>query len=365
MSVILLYSPFDQRSRDTESLMIAFKKQGHKVISLSQASGAQIHDYLWQFDIDTYTHIIGAKQNWLYYLRHAIFLIRFIKRHKVQVVYSHLEPANIAASIAQYFVKAKVYLVRHHIDEAKLQGFNNSWSYRMTYKLAKKIIVVSEQAKKFMIEEEKIDGDKIIHINLAYDFGIYNKPNPEKVAAIKSGFDDYIILLTVCRFTKPKRADVAIRTLKVLTERGVKARLILLGRGEEENHIKELIHDLNLSNAVFMPGYVNNILDYMAAADFLVHPSLLESSCVTVKEAALVGLPVIVCKGIGDFDGYMENEKNGFVVEPNNFAQEAADVIISHKGKDLSATAASLQNKLIELFDIKNVVSNYQKLNEA
>lgn len=364
MSVILFYSPFDQRSRDTESLMIAFKREGHRVLSLSQASGAQIHDYLWQFDIETYTHIIGAKQNWLYYLRHAIFLVEFIRKHKVQVVYSHLEPANIAASIAQYFVNAKVYLVRHHIDEAKLQGFNKSWTYRITYKLAKNIIVVSEQAKKYMVEEEKVHPDKIIHINLAYDFAIYNKPDPEKVRQIRSGFEG-ITLLTVCRFTKYKRADVSIRTLKILRDRKIDARLILLGRGEEEANLRKLARDLDLTDFVAIPGYVSNVIDYLAASDFLVHPSMLESSCVTVKEAALVGLPVIVCKGVGDFGNYMENEKNGFVVDPDNYAEQAANVVSSYKDKDLTSVKESLNKRILSLFDIRNVAVKYQKLNEA
>jgi glycosyltransferase involved in cell wall biosynthesis len=364
MSVILFYSPFDQRSRDTESLMIAFKNEGHRVMSLSQASGAQIHDHLAKYDIETYTHIIPGERNWQYIYRHLRFLVSFIKKHKVQVVYSHLESANVVASIAQYLTKAKVYIVRHHINEAKLQGFDRSWTYRLTYWLAKKIIVVSAQAKRFMIEEEKIDPKKIIHINLAYDFSIYNKPDPEKVKSIKSGFDG-VTLLTVCRFTPFKRADVAIQTLKFLRDKNVRARLILLGRGEEDGKIKTMIREANLADFVIMPGYVSNVLDYMAAADFLVHPSVLESSCVSVKEAALVGLPVLVCKGVGDFDDYLEHEKNGFAVDPADFERQASDVIERYQNTNMAAMTELLYKRVLDLFDIKNVVGQYQKLNEA
>ncbi|MEI9917925.1 MAG: glycosyltransferase [Bacteroidota bacterium] len=364
MSVILFYSPFDQRSRDTESLMIAFKQQGHRVISLSQASGAQIHDHLAGHQIETYTHIVPGERNWRYTYTHLRFLVSFIREHNVQIVYSHLESANIVAVLAQYFTNAKVYVVRHHINEAKLQGFDRSWTYRLTYKLAKKIIVVSEQAKKFMIEDEKISPGKIIHINLAYDFNFYGKPDPVKIASIKASYDG-ITLLTVCRFTPFKRADVAIQTLQLLRDRGVKARLIMLGRGEEEEKIKTMIREANLSDLVIRPGYVRNVLDYMAASDFLVHPSMLESSCVTVKEAALVKLPVIVCKHIGDFDDYIAPGKNGFAVDPDVFASQAADVIERHKSSDMSEITDALYEKVIELFHIKNVVSQYQKLNEV
>jgi glycosyltransferase involved in cell wall biosynthesis len=364
MSVILFYSPFDQRSRDTESLMIAFKKQGHRVISLSQASGAQIHDHLAQYQIETYTHVVPGPRNWRYIFRHLVFLVGFIRKHKVQVVYSHLESANTVASLAQYFTNAKVYLVRHHINEAKLQGFDRSRTYRLTYALAKKVIVVSEQAKQFMVDHENIEARKIIHINLAYDFSIYSKPDSEKVKQIEAGFHG-VTLLTVCRLTPYKRAGVAIQTLQLLRDRGVPARLILLGRGEEEENIKTMIREANLIDLVVMPGYVSNTLDYMAAADFLVHPSLLESSCVAVKEASLVKLPVIVCRGIGDFDDYIEHEKNGFAVEPDDFARQAVDIIERYRNRDMSAIAGALSKKVTELFDIKNVVGQYQKLNEV
>lgn len=365
MSVILFYSPFDQRSRDTESLMIAFKKQGHNVISLSQASGAQIHDYVQQHGIGTYTHVIDGNRNWWYYLKHLRFLVSFIRKHKVQIVYSHLEPANIVASVAQHLTKAKVYLVRHHIDEARLQGFDRSWTYRLTYSLANRIIVVSNQAKKFMTEVEKIDPAKIVHINLAYDFGIYQQPDPEKVKMLRAGFENGVTLVTVCRFTQHKRADVAIQTVRLLRDRGIRTRLILLGRGEEEGMITAMIRDEQLTDIIVMPGYVANVLDYMAASDFLVHPSVLESSCVTVKEAALVRLPVIVCQGVGDFDDYIENGKEGFSLEPAQFATLAANVIERHRNADLSAMKDLLYKRVTERFGIENLVGKYQKLNEA
>ena len=41
---ILFYSSFNARARDAETLMLAFKKQGHRVVSLTQAEGKPIND---------------------------------------------------------------------------------------------------------------------------------------------------------------------------------------------------------------------------------------------------------------------------------------------------------------------------------
>jgi hypothetical protein len=174
MGRILFYSPFNQRSRDTESLMIAFKGAGHDVYSLSQQEGREIHDFLKSYDIHTNSYIVpGTRGGAGYYFKHLKYFARYCREHKIDIVYSHLEPANFVASVGQYMIRARTFLCRHHIDEGKLYNFDRDLYYRVTYKLARKIIVVSDHARRYMIEHEKIPARKIIHINLAYNFDLY------------------------------------------------------------------------------------------------------------------------------------------------------------------------------------------------
>ncbi|NJN42534.1 MAG: glycosyltransferase [Flammeovirgaceae bacterium] len=139
MSRILFYSPFNQRSRDTESLMIAFHNKGHKVVSLSQQEGHLINEFLMSKGIEAYSHIVkGNRVGGFYFLKHLFFFIRFCWKRNIQVVYSHLEPANFVASIGQYFIRGNTYLCRHHIDEGQFYQFEKDLYYRITYRLAKK-----------------------------------------------------------------------------------------------------------------------------------------------------------------------------------------------------------------------------------
>src|SRR5438128_9342331 len=84
MARILFYTPFNQRSRDTESLMIAFKRKGHDVISLSVAQGLEIHPFLKGFGIETYSYLVSNGPQWLMHLKHIVHLIQFASRHHVQ-----------------------------------------------------------------------------------------------------------------------------------------------------------------------------------------------------------------------------------------------------------------------------------------
>lgn len=366
MSNILFYAPFNQRSRDTESLMIAFHLQGHKVICLSQQEGYLINDFLNANGVIAISYVLpGERSGWWYYLRHLIYFIRFCGRHRIDIVYSHLEPANFVASVGQYFVKAKTYLCRHHIDEGLLYRFDKDLYYRITYRLARKIIVVSNHAKKYMVEEENIPERKIRHINLAYDFKLYDTPDELKTAAIRNQFKAEILLVAACRLTAFKRPDLIIETVKKLDDSGLDVKLILLGTGEMHNQLRALIEKLGLEQKIFMPGYVSNVLEFMMAADFFLHPSLLDSSCVAIKEAGLVKRPVIVCNGVGDFDDYLVHGQNGFSINPEKYVEESVAVIMEHyQNKDLlKKIGENLRMSVLELFSIEHVVHQYDSLN--
>jgi glycosyltransferase involved in cell wall biosynthesis len=363
---ILFYSPFNQRSRDTESLILAFQKKGYRVISLSQAEGRYIHPFLQSNGIEVFTHVIKRSNDFIYYLRHLAHFIFFCYQHKVNVVYAHLEAACLVASMGQFFITAKVFICRHHIDEAALQGFDKSIYYRLTYRLARNIIVVSGSAVKYMINVEGISGKKITKINLAYNFDLYEKPDKDLVKKIRSEYNSDVLLLTAGRLTKYKRFELSIEIVRQLVSGGMNAKLLLLGAGEERDNLLNLVSSYRLSHHVILLGFVHNVIDYLAACDYLLHPSILESSCVIVKEAGLVSKPIIVCKGVGDFEDYIQHGHNGFLVDktPSVFIQEAIDIINSNLNNSeyLHKVGRELKNSIQLNFGIDHVFDEHIKL---
>lgn len=94
---------------------------------------------------------------------------------------------------------------------------------------------------------------------------------------------------------------------------------------------------------------------------------MLESSCVVVKEAAITKLPVLVCKHVGDFDDYLVHGKNGFMVSENNFVEEALAILISNYQNQrlLTDIAKNLHDKVIELFSVNSIITQYDTLNTS
>src|SRR5687768_8414987 len=112
--------------------MLAFQQQGHQVLFLTQLEGNSIIEFLTSKGVRAFSYQIPGKKSLAYFLRHILYLIRFCRKNKVDIVYSHLEPANFTASVAQFFIKARVFLCRHHIDEAYLYRFDKKIDYRIT-----------------------------------------------------------------------------------------------------------------------------------------------------------------------------------------------------------------------------------------
>jgi glycosyltransferase involved in cell wall biosynthesis len=277
-------------------------------------------------------------------------------------VYSHLEPANFIAVLAQFFVRANVIVVRHHHDLAELAGFAKDLSYRITYKLAKTIIVVSEQTKNYMVSKEGISNEKISTINLGYDFSTFGEPDNMKVKEIRARLNGVIKLITVGRLDKYKRPDISIELLNKLRNNGVSAHLFLLGIGELSSKLSELVEEYHLESHVEFLGYENEVLTYLKAADWLIHPSISESSCVVIKEAGIVELPAIVCTGVGDFEEYLTNGVDSFIVSSENYCEEAYKIIVQNTNPETKRLLGKALNKVVmNRFLISKVIGKYER----
>ena len=108
--------------------MISFYKQGHRVLFLNQVDSPVFHLALKGAGIEPHVYVPMTSNHWIMWLKRIIHFVRFCNRNSVNIVYSHLEPANFVAAVGQFLVSARVFICRHHIDEAALYNFQNSFA---------------------------------------------------------------------------------------------------------------------------------------------------------------------------------------------------------------------------------------------
>lgn len=365
---ILFYTPFNLRSRDTESLIEAFIKQDHKVFVLTQIEKGLYHEACSKLGASVSTHVIPKKKSVVYFLKHTFKLISYCKKNQIDLIYAHLETAALPAVLAQYFINAKVFVCRHIIDEAYL--FNNKNFIRLNkivYTLAKNVIVVSEHSKDFMVKKERIEPSKIQVIRLAYNFNFYSRPDSVEVSKIKNKFQAQLLLLTACRLVDPKRPECSIQVAKNLLAQGMDVKLLILGTGPEAEKLEGIISKEKLKDHIFLLGFKTNIIDYISACDVMIHPSILDSSSVIIKEAGLVEKTVIACKQIGDVDEYLEHRKNSFLVSQNETEVEMSAILselYNNRSIDLNF-GAELKEQVLKRFSIENIISQYDNIHKS
>jgi glycosyltransferase involved in cell wall biosynthesis len=100
------------------------------------------------------------------------------------------------------------------------------------------------------------------------------------------------VVLGVGRLSATKRFDMLMQAVaQVKQERPVKC--ILLGKGEEEQRLKDLARELGLTEDVDFPGYVDNPYSWMRASSLVVLPSSIENFGFSLVESLYLGTPII------------------------------------------------------------------------
>jgi glycosyltransferase involved in cell wall biosynthesis len=335
------------------------------VFLLTQGEGNIYHEACEKLGVKCFSEIIRGKKNIFFFIRHAFRLKKFCKAHSIDIVFAHLEPAALSGVIAQFLVKSKIYICRHHVDEVRLSGGEYAgFISKAIYKLARNIIVVSHRSKQYMVEKERISSEKIVHINLGYNFNLWPTLNRENSIKIRHKLGTKFILISASRLIKDKRVDLSVRLLKSLVDDGIDAGLLILGKGGEEIYLKTLAISLGVESRVKFEGYVDNVLDYMSASDLFVHFSVVDSSAAITKEAGLARLPVLACRGVGDFEDYITDGVNGFLVDYEDPLSEAIRKTGDYfQNKDHYRNMGTLLEKSVyDNFSIQNVFPKYLKI---
>jgi len=311
---ILIYYPSNNRSNATETLACEFASLGHRVFLLTHDKDGDLHRLLAQNNVEVYSFNIEKGRSLSYYLKHVRHLIRFCKAHNITAIQSHLQQANIVAVIAQYFIRAKVVVYRHHlIEQNKMSNFFDE----VINLLARQIVVPSSVIYNHMVMEEKVKPEKVKLVPYVYDFTKF-ATTTVKSNEIKNAYPAKLLVLLCGRFVPLKRNDIAIKAIGALAKKGKDIKLLALDSGPELETCKKIVQEEGLEKNVFFIGYTTNVMDYVAACDVLIHPSYTEASSNTVKEAAIFSKKVIVCEGVGDFSDYIVNTENGYMVDHEN-----------------------------------------------
>ena len=167
---------------------------------------------------------------------------------------------------------------------------------------------------------------------------------------------DTLVLLTIGEMIKRKNHETIIKALAQLKNHNYI--FLICGRGELENHLKQLVVNFGIDDKVRFLGFRNDIPEICRASDIFVFPSYQEGLPVSVMEAMSAGLPIIGSRIRGNTD--LIQEGGGFLHEPEDYRGMAFSIDQVIEDKILRAEMGIRNKEQIKKCD-KQVVKERMK----
>ena len=249
-------------------------------------------------------------------IRKAQLINEFLKENKVQgIIADHWKSLELIKT------DKKKYCLIHgkEINHPKGSSLNN----RVVKVLnnVEKVIANSEYTKNLAIGNG-VNQDKILVINPGVGpVEELNKKSLEKVERLLKV--KIPRLITVSRFDKRKNHEKIIMALRNLKQQHPDIVYICIGYGDEEESLKRLVQELDLSSQVMFFKDISDDLknSLLAKSNIFVMPSIIHKTSVegfgiAYIEAAQYGIPSLGGKDGGASDAIV-HEKTGLICDGN------------------------------------------------
>ena len=211
-------------------------------------------------------------------------------------------------------VKAKKKVTWCHTDYDTL--YPNKGMDRKTYEAVDHVVFVSEACREKMtrLYPALTDKTRVIENILGEKLLLQQAEVPVNDMP---HLDDGYILLSIGRFSNAKNFDNVPGICKSLLDKGLNVKWYLIGYGGDESLIRQKIAESGMEQNVIILGKKENPYPYIKACDLYVQPSRYEGKCVTVREAQMLGKPVVITR-YATSSSQLEDGVDGVIVPMDN-----------------------------------------------
>lgn len=180
---------------------------------------------------------------------------------------------------------------------------------KMVWHKADILFALSHGLKRIAQKTDKNVRIEVIHNGV--DSNIFRVLDKKKPATSK------IRLICVARLIKRKGIQYLLYALSNIKRNNIE--LMIVGTGDYEEQLRQLVKKLNLSQIVTFYGYCPNegLCRLYNDSDIFALPSLTESFGIVFAEAMACGLPIIGTR-VGGIPEFVRDQVDGFLVPPGD-----------------------------------------------
>ncbi|EJV82561.1 glycosyltransferase [Bacillus cereus] len=231
------------------------------------------------------------------------------EKYDVAIAYSQGMPT--------YFVANKVYASKKIAwvnTDYRLAAYNKDFDLNY-YEEFNEIVAVSDVCKEVLIQEiPKIES----RIQVVYD--IISPTLIKSMANEGQGFSDQfegLRILTIGRLVYEKGYELAVEACYKLKQKGYKFKWYVIGEGNLQNKLEEMISKYNLHDTFILLGTHKNPYPFIKQSDIYVQPSRYEGYGLAIAEARIFQKPIVATDFI-TVHNQIKNRENGLIVKMNS-----------------------------------------------
>ena len=290
-------------------------------------------------------------------LKYIYQLNKFYKAHKeYKVIHCHMSSIGFINFFIAKFNGIKVRIAHSHNNstDKTLKGKIKNLLIRPYKFISTLNFACSNSAGKFLFGNKKFE---VVPNAIDIELFKYNIEKRNKVRnALKIGSDTFVVG-HVGRFNVQKNHKFIIEIFREIKNNNDNSILILVGSGELENNIKELVKKYKLEDSVIFMGNRADVYELYQCFDCFLFPSLFEGLGITLIEAQISGLKCYTSKDVVAKEAKITN--NIEYIDLSLTANEWATKILANSSYErIEHSKAAIDNG----FDIKMLGKKMENL---
>jgi len=291
------------------------------------------------------------------YLIALLYLFKYLIKNKNSIVFSF--QANIYCIVLCKILNIKIIVRSNSSPSGWYHNFLKKKIYKKIISKANFVIVNSKEFKKQM------EKDFSIKVNCIYNpldkINILNKLRSGKKNKFFFVNKKILKLINLGRLTQQKDQITILKASKIL-KKFIDFRLLICGKGEEEEKLKQYILKNQLMKNVKLINFIKNPFKLINQSDLFILSSKYEGLPNVLLEAALLKKPIISTNCPTGPKEILLNQKGGLFFEGGNSHDLVKKILFAVKNKKMMKQKAFVAYKNLYKYDYDLNLKKYLRL---
>lgn len=246
-------------------------------------------------------------------------LYRLLREGNYDLIHSHLIHADLYGTLAAKLAGVPIIVSTKHNENVFRRHPFYAFLDRTAARFADKIITISDSLKRFAVEVEGLDVEKIVRIHYGLDpthASTGDAARRSLRAELGIGRDRPLAAI-VARLIPQKGHGYLLHAFKRVLGALPEARLLVVGEGYLREELESLAEELGVASNVTFTGFRRDVPRIMDGIDLFVLSSLWEGFGLVLLEAMAASKPIVATM-VSAIPEIVLHGETGILVPPND-----------------------------------------------